>query len=69
MAFLRKSFEHKGNGMSSVVAMFAAAAIAVLVGYRLLKKAAWAAAALTIALIIGVYVAYVANSTVANMNS
>lgn len=54
--------------MSSVVAMFAAAAIAVLVGYRLLKKAAWGAAILTIALIIGAYVAYVANSAVANVN-
>jgi len=48
--------------------MFAAMAIAVLVGYRLLKKAAWGAAILTIALIIGAYVAYVANSAVADVN-
>ncbi len=54
--------------MSSVVAMFVAVAIAVLVGYRLLKKAAWATAILTIALIMGVYVAYVANSAVSNVN-
>lgn len=54
--------------MSSVVATFAAVAIAVLVGYRLLKKAAWGAAILTIVLIIGVYVAHVANSAVANVN-
>lgn len=54
--------------MSSVAAMFAAVAITVIVGYRLLKKAAWATAILTIALIMGVYVAYVANSAVANMN-
>ncbi len=54
--------------MSSVVAMFAAVAITVVVGYRLLKKAAWATAILTIALIIGVYIAFVVNSAVASVN-